>query len=210
MAFCWTLFPVCPCGFCPAEPRTKPTTPCVSHQGWEKKKDHLPQPHSHAFTNAAQYTVNLLCCRVHCWLMFSLLSTRTTRFFSTKLLSNWSVSTLYQNRDYSSWGMGPDYYPSINFLSVHFSNGSRPFWRTAQPSCASDAPPSLYHLQGCGGVHSSPSKTLMKTFHTTGPSVNGRGTLVGHYAADHNGESDSFSPPYCLSCTLSTGVVIVS
>ena len=47
-----------------------------------------------AFTNAAQDVIDL-CRRQCCWLMFSLVSTRTPRSVSAELFSGWSVPSLH-------------------------------------------------------------------------------------------------------------------
>lgn len=46
--------------------------------------------------NTAQDTIGLLYIRTHCRIMLSLVSTKTSKYFSTKLLSSWAVPSTCQ------------------------------------------------------------------------------------------------------------------
>ncbi|XP_066851872.1 lethal(3)malignant brain tumor-like protein 2 isoform X4 [Anser cygnoides] len=86
--------------------------------------------------------------RVHCWLMFNLVSTRTPGSFLAKvlLLSTRSASGV-------CWCLGlflprgrTLHFPVLNFTgfsSAHFSSLSRSLWMAAQPPGVSAAPPSF-------------------------------------------------------------------
>lgn len=77
---------VCPGATCPAEPSTGTSTPHVSHQGWAGRKDHnhLPQPAGQDL-NTVRMLLDCFVARVHCWLMFNLLSPRIPRSFPAEL-----------------------------------------------------------------------------------------------------------------------------
>ncbi|KAK4810782.1 hypothetical protein QYF61_008754, partial [Mycteria americana] len=87
-----------------------------------------------------------LAARAHCWLMFNLVSTRTPRSFSARLLSSWVAPSIY-------WCLGlflPKcrtwHFPWLNcmrFLSAHFSSLLRSLWVAARPSGISASPPSF-------------------------------------------------------------------
>lgn len=76
------------------EPRTGHSAPDLSHQCWTERKYHFPQPSGSIPSNAAQNTFGCLCCKVHCWVMVNLLSTRSPRTFSADLLYSWSVPSM--------------------------------------------------------------------------------------------------------------------
>lgn len=63
----------------------------------------ITSPNSTAYgpVHTVQKVVGLPCCQAHCWLTFSLLSAKTPRVFSAKLLPCKAVSpTLYCGRGY--------------------------------------------------------------------------------------------------------------
>lgn len=81
----WVLWWTCsssPCLSCTGELRTGHHSSPVRSRG---EGYHLPWP---ALPNAAQELLVFFAMRVHCLLMFSLVSTRTHRLFSAKLLSS--------------------------------------------------------------------------------------------------------------------------
>lgn len=71
--------------------------------------------------------------RAHCWLMFSLVPTRSLRFFSVKLLSTWVASSMYWCLEsFLPTCRASHFLNFMRFLSAHFSSLSRSFWMAAQ------------------------------------------------------------------------------
>jgi len=120
---------------------------CLTRADLERK-NHLLQPTGDALLDAASGGVGLLSC--NCCLTFSLVSTRTPRAFSAKLLprgwppacpGTWGCFSQEQER----------LFPLLNstrFLSAPFSSLSRSLW-TAQENRSSNVLSSVPGLKGC-------------------------------------------------------------
>jgi len=69
-----------------------------------------------------------------CWLMFNLVSTRTPKYFSVKLLFSWAAPSINQCRGLFLPRYRTLHVSLLNFirlLSAHFSSLSRSLWMAA-------------------------------------------------------------------------------
>lgn len=82
------------------KPRCRWSTPAMTHHVWAEVKDHLPQPAAIVFLNAYHKAcVSSPYTKSHCCPKVKVVSTRTPRSISAKLLSTKKSPSLY-------WGMG--------------------------------------------------------------------------------------------------------
>lgn len=76
----WSFIRLCPCLSCTGEPRIELSPPGVASPALSRWEASHPQSAGSTLSNAA---------RVHCWLMFNLVSISTPSSFSAELLSSW-------------------------------------------------------------------------------------------------------------------------
>lgn len=108
--------------------------------------------------------------RVYWCLMFSLLSNRTSAFFSAKLLH----SMCWRLHVWSCPRCRALYFPLnfMRFLSTHFSSWLRSIWRVAQPAGVSVTPLDLTSSANLLTLPSAPSSRLsMKMSNNVEPSI---------------------------------------
>ncbi|KAK4830007.1 hypothetical protein QYF61_008177 [Mycteria americana] len=116
--------------------------------------------------------------KAYCWLMFNLMSTKTPRSFSAKLLSSWVALAHTGACGCSSSGAGLFAFllNFMRFTPAHFSSLSRTLWVASHPSGISTTRPSFVSSASLLRVHVVPSsKLLMKMFkrfeHTIDPGI---------------------------------------
>lgn len=107
--------------------------------------------------------------RTCCWLVFTLLPTRTSGSLSVELFPRELAPRLYRGQGYSA-----DAYLFLlnfmRFLSSHFSTLSTSLWAVALPSSILSAHPSSVFCADLLGVHCVPSpRLLMKTLNSIRP-----------------------------------------
>ena len=141
-------------------PALDPAFQVWPHHCGVEGKDPLLWPGGNSPPNSAQDTKRFFDTRAHCWLMFNMVSTRTSSSFSAKLLSSWSAPSI-------CWCMGlflarcrTLHFSLLNFmrfLSANFSSLQRSLWMAAWPSGTSATPLSLVSSADLPRVHSAPS-----------------------------------------------------
>lgn len=67
-----------------------------SHQFWVKGNNHIARSAGYHLPMAAKVLLDTFATRAHCWLMQSLVPTRTRRPFTAKLLPGWLSHNLYR------------------------------------------------------------------------------------------------------------------
>ena len=120
------------------------------HQYWVKRKNHLPQPLAIVFLMEPGKLLAACTGMEHCWLMISLLSIWTPRFFSEKLLSSCSVPACTHAWTYSF--TGPGFCISLCWTFWNYCGSTSPACPSSfeqQNNHLLDQPllPDLYHLQ---------------------------------------------------------------
>lgn len=138
---------------------------------------HLPWPCGYTLPCATCVLLAAYAARSHSSLMFHLVSTRSPRAFTSKLLFS---QTRPQPVQVGAWGfLLPKgrtwHFPLLcfrRFLLAKISSLSTCHWMAAQPSGASINPPIFVTPANPLRVSPAPStKSLMKTVSSTGPSV---------------------------------------
>jgi len=129
------------------------------------------------------YTTSaFLAARPHCWLMFKLVPTRTSRPFSAEQLSSWVYSTCSGAQGCRSPDAGLQFLLNFKrFLPAYLFSMSRFLMMSAQPSGEPTTPPSSVSCLGLLRVHSTlppSSRSLMKMLNRTGSSIDRWGTLL--------------------------------
>ena len=113
--------------------------------------------------------------RTHRWLMISLVSIRTLKSISAKLLSSWSAPSLcwYLGLFLPGTGLGISLVLKfIRFLVAHFCSLARSLWMAEHPPGLLTTPPSFISSANLLRVHPVlSSSSLMKGLKGIGPSV---------------------------------------
>lgn len=138
---------------------------------WVCGLNYGPQVNLHLHCEKCGRYLNGICTDIHFdteSFMFNLVSTKTFRSFSAKLLSTEEATIIY-------WCMGvllprcrTSQFPLLNlltFLLTHFSSLLRSFWMTAWPSSVSATSPSLVSPGHLLRLHSAPSSRGLTGLH---------------------------------------------
>lgn len=130
-----------------------------------------PPPGSICLVSPAHLSPPLLERCTHCWTMFNMLSTRTPKSFSVKLLPSWDAPI-----NPGAWG----YFSSASELCISpcwiswgscqtiFSSLLRSLWTAAWPYDVPATPPVLCHQQTCWN-HSWSLRPLTQVLNRAGP-----------------------------------------
>lgn len=156
--------PVCPWLCCTGVLRTGHSTPGVASLVVHRSKGSPLWP-AGDFLMQPRVPFAFFAARVHCWIVFNLVSTRILRSFSAELFSSWAAPSTHQCKELLLPRYRTLYFPLLNsmiYLSSQFSRLLRFLWSTAWLSGISGTPPAFATSVNLLRIHSTPlSRSLM-------------------------------------------------